>query len=111
MPSPERPCPIWVRANPRGLTAQEIAHIRGTRHLTEVDMPKRVYRALIRAGHRYVGELAYVKLEELKSLPWMEVRDLPHLKRVLRLCFDVEIGGKVGRERVFAPEARLVSEA
>lgn len=108
---PERPCPIWVRANPRGLTPQEIARIREARHLTEVAMPKRVYRALIRSGHRYVGELAYVELEELKSLPWMEVRDLPVLKRVLRLCFDVEIGSKVGRDRVFAPEAGLVSEA
>jgi hypothetical protein len=100
--------PIWVRANPLGLTPQEIARIRETRHITDLDLDERAYRALIWAGHRYAGELAYVRLFDLRGLQWMEARRLVQLRRT---CADlgIEIGGRV-RDRVFAPEAGVVGQ-
>lgn len=98
----KKPSPIWVRANPRQLPADEIVAIRQTAHLTDVPMPRMAYRALIRAGHRYVGELAYVEPGEVRYYEGMILDCFRQLTAIVR-DYGIEIGGR-HRERVYVPE-------
>lgn len=101
----QRPAlPIWIRANSRGLTAAEIEAIRGGRHLSDVNMPKSCFRALIWAGHRWAGELAYVQGPHIRGLPHMDARSYGSLYDALAEL-GVEIGSKA-RERVHVPQRR-----
>jgi len=95
-----RPAPIWVRDNPRKLDADQILMIRSTRHLTDLpELDQQAYRRLIRAGHRYIGELEYVPADELRTLvgarPYIDLRAAVHAQ-------GIEIGIRA-REKVYVP--------
>ena len=98
--------PIWVRANPRSLSAAQIAAIRETRHLTDLDVGPLAYRCLIRAGHRYAGELAYIPEADVSGYIGMGPVSYDRLQRALSEV-GIEIGSKV-RVRVWAPSLELM---
>jgi hypothetical protein len=95
-----RAAPIWVRDNPRKLSDDEILSIRSTRHLTDLpELDEQAYRRLIRAGHRYIGEMAHVPPDELRALvgarPYVDLRAAAAEQ-------GIEIGIRA-RERVYVP--------
>ena len=75
--------PAWVRDNPYRLNSTQIAGIRSTRHLTDVPLPNRLFGALLRAGHRYSGELSYMTFEEVAGVPGVGPSGAAIIRRVL----------------------------
>lgn len=83
--------PAWVRDNPYRLSSTQIAGIRSTRHLTDVPLPNRLFGALLRAGHRYSGELSYMTFDELAAVPGVGHTGAAIVRRVLE-----DAGHKLG---------------
>lgn len=102
MGAPSKRPSIWVRANPHKLSPEELADIRATRHLTDLALTRTSYRALIRAGHRYAGELAYLTPAAVRALPLMDDRLYRNVYMTLH-GVGVVIGSRA-RERVHVPQ-------
>lgn len=97
----KRPRPLWIRTNPRRLPSAELAEVRQGPHLADLKLPKTMFRALIRAGHRWARELAYVKLEDARGHAWVDRREYYALVNALAE-HGITIGSLV-RERVYFP--------
>ena len=90
----------WIRVNPKGLSPEQVAVIRKGPHLTDVDLSGYVVRALLRAGHRWAGELRYMSEDEVRAVHLIGPSAVAELKWRLG-AVGVEIGG--ARKRVFYP--------
>lgn len=62
----------WIVRNAEILGPDVVKLIRRTMHITDMDLPRNVYRALIWSGHRYAGEFCMLPVYEARSIPGMD---------------------------------------